>query len=121
MNASVDFSGEDLANLLLASIAFEEFGLAHLIDAEAEKLQYVLGTLPNNPPLYPPATLKQILTVNRSVDQTLRDITKKEMLLQLKLESILASQKKDPPTCPPHCDKCPVPCCDRCPVPVYGC
>lgn len=105
MNTSVDFSREDSANLLLASIAFEEFGLARLIDAEAEKVQYVLGTLKDRPPMCPPATLDQILTVNRTVDQMLRDIIKKEILLQLKLESVLDAKKLPKPTpqpCPPH-------------------
>lgn len=104
VNSSVDFSREDSNNLLLASIAFEEFGLARLIGAEAEKLQYVLGTLKGQPPMRPPASLEQILTVNKSVDQTLRDIIKKELLLQLKLESVLASQKNHKPR-PPHSDK----------------
>ena len=45
VDASVDISTEDSVNLLLASIAFEELGLAHIINAEAEKIQFVLGTL----------------------------------------------------------------------------
>lgn len=101
VNTSVEFSQEDSTNLLLASIAFEEFGLARLIGAEAEKLQYVLGTLKKHPPMRHPATLDQILTVNQSVNQTLRDIIKKELLLQLKLESVLSS-KKCPKPYPPR-------------------
>ena len=33
VDASVDISTEDSVNLLLASIAFEELGLAHIINA----------------------------------------------------------------------------------------
>ena len=102
VNTSVDYSREDSTNLLLASIAFEEFGLARLIDAEAEKIQYVLGTSKDHPRKCPPATLEEILAVNRTVDQTLRDIIKKEILLQLKLESILDSEKHPKPR--PPCD-----------------
>ena len=89
VDASVDISIEDSVNLLLASVAFEELGLAHLINAEAEKVQYVLGTLEGQEGPETPATVDDLLRVNRSVDQTLRDIIKKEMLLQFKLEDVL--------------------------------
>lgn len=89
VDASVDISTEDSVNLLLASVAFEELGLAHLINAEAEKIQYVLGTIEGQARLDPPPTLEELLLVNHSVDQTLRDIIKKEMLLQFKLEDVM--------------------------------
>ncbi|MDD3164804.1 MAG: hypothetical protein PHS97_03005 [Oscillospiraceae bacterium] len=89
VDASVSISIEDSVNLLLASVAFEELGLAHLINAEAEKLQYVLGTIEGQTRLDPAPTLDELLQVNHSVDQTLRDIIKKEMLLEFKLEDVL--------------------------------
>lgn len=89
VDASIDISTEDSVNLLLASVAFEELGLAHLINAEAEKIQYVLGTIEGQARLDPPPTLEELLLVNQSVDHTLRDIIKKEMLLQFKLEDVL--------------------------------
>ena len=95
VSTSAEFSREDSLNLLLASIAFEEFGLARLIDAEADKIQHVLGDHhKGGPHPRPPVPFDQILDVNKAVDQVLRDIIKKEILLQLKLESVLAAQKK---------------------------
>lgn len=88
-DTSVDRSLDQSANLLLASIAFEELGLAHLINAEAEKIQYVLGTAETQTRLDPPPTFDELLEVNRSVNQTMRNIIKKEMLLQFKLEDVL--------------------------------
>jgi hypothetical protein len=119
LTTSADFSTEESMNLLLASIAFEEFGLAHLINAEADKLKYALGTLKGQPPMKPPVTLEQICMINHSVDQTLRDIIKKELLLQLKLESVLAA-KKPPKPCPPSPPCPPFPhnddCACKCPT-----
>lgn len=89
VDASVDITIEDSVNLLLASVAFEELGLAHLINAEAEKLQYTLGTIEGQTKLATPPTIDDLLAVNRSIDQTLRDIIKKELLLQFKLEDVI--------------------------------
>ena len=93
VDASRDITVEESLNLLLASIAFEELGLAHIINAEAEKIQYVLGTIEypedRNGSLPPPPTVEDLLDINRSVEQTLKTVIKKEMLLQFKLEDIL--------------------------------
>ena len=74
--------------LLLASIALEELALAHIINSEAEKIQFFLGTLETNqtPPVI---TLSGILALNDSVQQTLTKAIKKEMLLQFKFENVL--------------------------------
>lgn len=81
---------EQVRRLLLASIALEELSSAHLLNAEAEKLQTVLGT--TNPGRLVGVTansLTQLLSVNRSVERTLRDLIKHQMLLQFKLEDVL--------------------------------
>jgi hypothetical protein len=77
--------------LLLASIALEELALAHIINAEAEKLQLVLGTLPAPHTTLSPATvsLSNLLALDASIQRTLRDVIKKEMLLQFKFENVL--------------------------------
>jgi len=85
----ININRDNVTNLLLASIAFEELGLAHLINAEAEKIQAVLGTL--LPPLNNIAniTLDDLLNINQSVRKTLQDAIKSEMLLQFKLNDII--------------------------------
>ncbi|MFE4427359.1 hypothetical protein ACFRH9_09695, partial [Peribacillus butanolivorans] len=83
-----------IALLLLASIAFEELGLAHVINAEAEKLQGAIGTLVDSNdelvnPLIRAGSLAELLAANREAEKMLRTIIKKEMLLQFKFENIL--------------------------------
>ncbi|MGE5370996.1 MAG: hypothetical protein ACM3QZ_03300 [Solirubrobacterales bacterium] len=85
---SIRVNGEQAVNLLLASIAFEELGLAHIINAEAEKIQFVLGTLAGQATPAPP-TLAGILSIDESVNRTLRTVIKHQMLLQFKLEDLL--------------------------------
>lgn len=89
VDASIGITREDSLNLILASIAFEELGLAHVINAEAEKIQYVLGTIGGQEPLPIPPTVTDLLAVDDSVRQVLKNVILKEMLLQFKLEDIL--------------------------------
>ncbi|WP_391204348.1 hypothetical protein [Psychrobacillus sp. L4] len=83
---TITITRDDVINLLLASIALEELGLAHIINAEAEKIQYVLGTIPG---LSPAASLVNILQVNDSVQDTLDLVIKKELLLESKLKQVI--------------------------------
>lgn len=68
--------------LVVESIALEELALAHLINAEAEKVQKI--TDPKTC-----ATSMEMVKVNESVSKTLINIIKLQMLLQFKLENIL--------------------------------
>ncbi|MGF7186858.1 hypothetical protein GGQ84_002992 [Desulfitispora alkaliphila] len=88
VSPDIDLSREDVINLMLASVAFEELGLSHIINSEAEKIQYVLGTLEGQID-YKTPTMDELIKINRSVIKTLRAVIKKEMLLQFKLEDIL--------------------------------
>jgi hypothetical protein len=87
----INLCREEVINLLLASIAFEELGLAHIINAEAEKIQYVVGTLDKKSPAKC-ASVDDLVTINESVSQTLKNVIKKEMLLQFKLEDTLSAK-----------------------------
>ncbi|MEJ9230833.1 hypothetical protein LAV79_15370 [Peribacillus butanolivorans] len=76
--------------LLLSSIALEELALAHIMNAEAEKLQFTLGTLDSSVALSPgEVNLSDLLAVDASVQRTLRDVIKKEMLLEFKFENVI--------------------------------
>jgi len=89
---NIDLEREDVTNLLLASIGLEEIGLAHIINAEAEKIQLVVKSN---------AKLHDLLKIDHSVERMLRDVIKKEMLLQFKLEDVIDYLVED------HCK-----CCD---------
>lgn len=84
----IDLKRHDVVSLLLASIALEEIGLSHILNAEGEKIQAVLKHSPQ---------LESLLLVNKSVERTMRDAIKTQMLLQFKLEDTLGL------TCPPDC------------------
>ncbi|NEX80099.1 hypothetical protein G4Z05_14655 [Bacillus thermocopriae] len=80
----VSINRDDVINLLLASIAMEEISLAHIINAEGEKIQYAIETMPG-----PEATLDQLLDVNDSVQDMLAMVIKRELLLENKLKQAI--------------------------------
>jgi hypothetical protein len=88
----ISIDRDDAINLLLSSIAMEELGLSHILNAEGEKIQYTLGLLQTPAPPVPP-TIDQMLAMNESVLQTLNTVAKAGMHLQTKLESIIAMLK----------------------------
>ncbi|MDQ8055116.1 collagen-like protein [Bacillus velezensis] len=82
----VTLSRDDTINLLLSSIAMEELGMAHILNAEGKKTQYAFGTIPGL--TGPPSSLADILNLNESVRDTLESLMKQELLLGSKLDSI---------------------------------
>ena len=79
-------SREGSLNEIIASIAAEELSLSHILNAEGEKLQYVLGTLPG---LDEAASLNEVLRINQSVKDTLSGIIEQQMMLSAKLGAAL--------------------------------
>jgi hypothetical protein len=79
---------------LLESIALQEAGLAHIINAEGEKIQTAIAI--------EDVTIDDLIAINLSVSDTLVKIIKMEMLLEFKLEEI---NRLKCPACPP----CPTP------------
>lgn len=94
MNPNVTVDKADAINLILFSIGMEEIGLSSVINAEGEKMQYVLGTLVDGDgnPIPPPAnvTIEDVLNVNKSVSNSLKNILRNQLVLQLKLEDAIA-------------------------------
>ncbi|MEG6523305.1 hypothetical protein [Desulfotomaculum sp. 1211_IL3151] len=82
---------EEALTMLLASIALEEMGLAHIINAEGEKIQYVLNTKINKS-----VSIKDIQEVNQGVEKVIRSTTKLQMILQEKLENVISLIHKRP-------------------------
>lgn len=73
-------------NLLLSSIALEEIGLSHILNAEAEKLQTFIKKYP--------CDFHGYLKMNESINKTLRTIVKSQILLQFKLEDVITLNQK---------------------------
>ncbi len=109
-----DMTREEALTMIIASIAMEELALSHILNAEGEKLQYVLGTLPGTSPCACP---QDVLTVNKSVTALVEAVTQNQMLLKNKLSQVLefCPRPPAPPPCPP--EPCPPPC-QPCPCPV---
>lgn len=62
---------------IITSVALEQTALSHIINAEGEKIQKIVGSA---------ETAGEMLAVNRSVKSMLNSITRLEMVLQGKLE-----------------------------------
>ncbi|SET70441.1 hypothetical protein SAMN05660297_03212 [Natronincola peptidivorans] len=97
MKPKIDLKKEDMINMLLASIALEEMSLAHILNAEGEKIQCITDDKRK-------CKLDDLLDINESVNETLRNVIKKEMLLQFKLENVMKMMdKKKPKKCVDDC------------------
>lgn len=95
INPEINITLEQSIVLLIASIAMEELGQSHLINAEAEKIQYILGTLEGST-LPTPASLEEVLEINCSVKEMMNTVIKNQILLSSKLESALNIYKHLP-------------------------
>ena len=121
-----DMTQEEALTMIIASIAMEELALSHILNAEGEKLQYILGTLPGTSPCACP---HDVLAVNKSVTALVEAVTQNQMLLKNKLAQVLEFcplPSPPPPACKPEPGLRPVlllagqiPVCPsvRCPAP----
>lgn len=62
---------------IISSVALEQAALAHIINAEGEKIQKIVASS---------STAAEMLAVNKSVNSMISSITRLEMVLQGKLE-----------------------------------
>jgi len=79
---------ENVINQILSSIAMEELALSHILNAEGEKIQYVLGTLDGNV-LSEAPSIEQVLAVNQSVRRLLETTSRLQMILSGKMTDAL--------------------------------
>lgn len=89
INPEITLKRKEAINLLLTSIAMEEIGFSHIINAEAEKIQYILQDRKHH--------MDDLLLINNSVAEMLRHIASNQILLQFKLMDVikLDRQSKD--------------------------
>lgn len=113
INPCIDIKQEDAVNLLLTSISMEEMSLSGLIDAETHKILCVMDDCCRKD-----HTLTDALCINKSVNETIKNITKLQMLLQFKLENVREFFPPQP-LCPPP--PCPPPPCPPPPCPPPPC
>ena len=78
---------ERALDMILTSIAMEELALSHIMNAEGEKIQYILGTLETRDGEDP--DIDEILCVNQSVTNLLDVVSQNQMLLKSKMEKVL--------------------------------
>jgi adenylate kinase len=83
IKVDIDIDFEGVIKTTILSIALEELGLAHIINAEGEKLQCFLGEECKV------HCLDDALKLNEDVRRTLQTVIKQEMLLQFKLENLM--------------------------------
>lgn len=96
LTPSIQVNRDDAINIILASIGMEELSLSHILNAEAEKIQYALGTLQigvddeTNQPVYSQSlTPEEVVAMNQSAGKMLRDVIKNQMLLGMKMEDVV--------------------------------
>lgn len=88
IDPKVTLCSEEVYNLLMASIAMKGLGLSHLVNAEAEKVQFALGTLHA---ASDPACLDDIIKINDSVRKTLSGVMQTELILLMQLSTTIES------------------------------
>lgn len=86
----------EVLNWLISSVAYEELGLSHIINAEGEKLQFILGTQPGL--TGGSATIDDALAANESVQNTLENMLSNQMMLNGKLIAALNAPAFTGPT-----------------------
>lgn len=89
----INITFEDAVNLLLTSIAMEEMSLSRLMDAEVSKIACVTGDRCHPDGCHPGCgqggrTPGDVLKINKSVDEAIKNMIKLQMLLQFKLDNI---------------------------------
>ena len=100
---------EQALTMVVASIAMEESALSHILNAEGEKLRYILNRCREASGCED--TPKEILEANESVTRLLDVVAQNQTILRNKLALALNAGGGCPPDppCPPPCPPTPCP------------
>lgn len=82
---------QEALDLLLFSIAEEEMGLARIVKAEAEKIEFVLKCAD----CCDRKAFQEILAIDKAVEETMKTVIEKEVLLLVKLDTVLSAFDKE--------------------------
>ena len=87
--AETTIGREEAVNQILASIAMEELALSHILNAEGEKIQHVLGTLTGQ--TVSDAPISDLLAIDESVAAMLSSVRDTQNQLMNKMTAALAA------------------------------
>lgn len=112
-----DLTREQALNMILSSIAMEEQALSHILHAEGEKIQYLLGKTQCQKPA---VDAEAVLAVNKSVTALLEMVMQNQLILKNKMDKVLEYLPEPTPPIPPK-PPCPFPPEPPCPLPPAPC
>jgi hypothetical protein len=96
----IELTKEQAINSILTSIALEEAALSHILNAEGEKIQYVLANS---------ADMHKIIETNESVNSLIDRIVDLQIILKNKMrlaKEFSLLEFDDGPPCPPPSNPC---------------
>ena len=99
LNPQISVNRDDAVNIILSSIGMEELSLAHILNAEAEKIQFALGTLETAGGQA--SSMTDILETNKLASKMVRNVIKKQMLLSMKMEDTVDLAEQAQPVTEP--------------------
>ena len=99
LNPQISVNRDDAVNIILSSIGMEELSLAHILNAEAEKIQFALGTL--EPAGGQASSMTDIQETNKLASKMVRNVIKNQMLLSMKMEDTVDLAEQTQPVTQP--------------------
>ncbi len=99
LNPQISVNRDDAVNIILSSIGMEELSLAHILNAEAEKIQFALGTLETAGGQA--SSMTDILETNKLASKMVRNVIKNQMLLSMKMEDTVDLAEQAQPVTQP--------------------
>ena len=99
LNPQISVNRDDAVNIILSSIVMEELSLAHILNAEAEKILFALGTLETAGGQA--SSMTDILETNKLDSKMVSNVIKKQMLLSMKMEDTVDLAEQTQPVTQP--------------------